>query len=422
MDSWTDKQLAIMKNGGNNKCNEYLKSKSGGTIDARTPIKQKYESSTAQLYKEVLKARVEGRPEPTTLPPTPATRGGGGGGTSMSAPSSMNGGGNNSGRGDPNGMERLLGESDQEYIARQTRLKEEARARMAAKFGGGGPRQMGGVGSSSMQGIGSNPNYTPGSGYGGGVDLDGAMSSVTSAFSTGLSMVSSVVNDESTRQSVSNLGSTASAYGGSFWNSLKSTVNEVAVTLTQPEDSNEDGLAALQREFESHRPAQSKYGGFGSDSLNNNNISSGGFSSSMMSSQQQQQPATSSSSTGGGGGSIQQGEAPGLPGEDRNGVERLTGESDEQYVVRQTRLRDEAKARMAAKFGSGGIGGGLSSAGPTTGSSSMSMSSSSPAPVSAPTPTTTTPNTNNNVRPTPMKLPTPARKLSSDDFFSDFGT
>ena len=48
------------------------------------------------------------------------------------------------------------------------------------------------------------------------------------------------------------------------------------------------------------------------------------------------------------------GEAMPGPGEDPNGIERLSGESDEQYVMRQTRLRDEAKARMAAKFGGGG--------------------------------------------------------------------
>merc|ERR1711957_274525 len=57
-------------------------------------------------------------------------------------------------------------------------------------------------------------------------------------------------------------------------------------------------------------------------------------------------------------------EAHGLPGEDRNGMESLTGETDEQYMIRQTRLRDEAKARMAAKFGSGG----LSSTGPPSSS------------------------------------------------------
>mmetsp|Transcript_8542 Transcript_8542/g.21339 ORF Transcript_8542/g.21339 Transcript_8542/m.21339 type:complete len:490 (-) Transcript_8542:271-1740(-) len=427
MDSWTDKQLALMKNGGNSKCNDYLKSK--GVDPKTTPIKAKYESQEAQLYKEVLKARVEGRPEPTSLPPTPARRNGaGGGGGGSSAPSSMNGagsaaGGGGGGGGDPNGMERLLGETDQQYIARQTRLKEEARARMAAKFGGGGgSRQMGGVGSggiggggSSMQGIGSNPNYTPGSGYG-GVDLDGAMTSMTSAFSSGLSMVSSVVNDESTRASVSNLGTTATAYGGSFWNSLKSTVSDVAVTLAQPEGG-DDGLAALQREFESHKPAQSKYSGFGSDSMNRNTggagnagfgggNTGGGFSS-------QPSPAAAAPTSG----SMQ--EAPGLPGEDRNGVERLTGETDEQYVARQTRLRDEAKARMAAKFG----GGGLSSAGPSASSSSASpMPTMTPAPVSAPAPPPPQAPSSGNLRPTPMKLGTPARKLSSDDFFSDFGS
>ena len=57
--------------------------------------------------------------------------------------SSMSGGGKG-GPPDPNGMERLPGESDADYIARQTRLRDEAKARMAAKFGGGG---MGGVGS-----------------------------------------------------------------------------------------------------------------------------------------------------------------------------------------------------------------------------------------------------------------------------------
>ena len=37
-------------------------------------------------------------------------------------------------RGDLNGMESLR-DSDAEYVAHQTRLEEEARARMAVKFG-----------------------------------------------------------------------------------------------------------------------------------------------------------------------------------------------------------------------------------------------------------------------------------------------
>ena len=68
------------------------------------------------------------------------------------------GGVGGAGSGDPNGMERLAGESDQQYVARQTRLREEARARMAKKFGSNGG-SMGGVGSGGrMQGIGSISN------------------------------------------------------------------------------------------------------------------------------------------------------------------------------------------------------------------------------------------------------------------------
>lgn len=62
----------------------------------------------------------------------------------LSSISSHSSGGGAKGAPDPNGMERLPGESDADYIARQTRLRDEAKARMAAKFGGGG---MGGVGS-----------------------------------------------------------------------------------------------------------------------------------------------------------------------------------------------------------------------------------------------------------------------------------
>ena len=73
------------------------------------------------------------------------------------------------GRPDPNGAEALPGESTRDYIARQEKLKTEARARMRAKFGSGG---LGGVGSdgsyrgggSVMQGVGSNSDYDPSTG------------------------------------------------------------------------------------------------------------------------------------------------------------------------------------------------------------------------------------------------------------------
>ena len=57
MDSWTPAQLKIMNDGGNKKFMDYITSKG---IPASTPIKEKYESDAAQLYKEILKARAEG--------------------------------------------------------------------------------------------------------------------------------------------------------------------------------------------------------------------------------------------------------------------------------------------------------------------------------------------------------------------------
>eukprot|EP00900_Chrysochromulina_parva_P000886 jgi/Chrpa1/10799/Chrysochromulina_OHIO_Genome00020191-RA len=60
------------------------------------------------------------------------------------------------GRGDRNGVEPLEGESEAEYVARQQQIREEAAARMRAKFGGsgglGGGMKMGGVGSSGSGG------------------------------------------------------------------------------------------------------------------------------------------------------------------------------------------------------------------------------------------------------------------------------
>ena len=370
MDSWTDAQLAQMKMGGNDKCNAYLQQHG---IGPRTPIKPKYESPVAQLYKAILKARVEGKPEPTSLPPPAPPRSGNY--TSAAASHAAT---------DANSMERLPGESEQQYVARQTRLREEARARMAAKFGGNGA-SMGGVGNStSMQGMGSDPNYNPRSG---GYSNSGGGGDVLNSFSSGLGAalgvagsyagsVAAKLQSEDTLQSVKTVGS-------SFWGTLTSSVSTVAATLT--DDTNDDGLSDLQRQFASQKPTQSKYAGFGSSST------SGGMSC---------QPVSSPSSFGAPS-AVQ--EAPGLPGEDRNGVERLTGESDEQYVVRQTRLRDEARARMAAKFGGGGAAsmGGVGSSPPPPQSSSHTL----PPPSSRTSPPSSQAKTN----------------VNANDFFSSFG-
>merc|ERR1712176_758395 len=157
------------------------------------------------------------------------------------------------------------------------------------------------------------------------------------------------------------------------------TVGDVASSVAQPDGN--DGLAALQQNSQSHKPSKSKYSGFGSTNTSTLNPSSssmfdnfGSNSSAMGSMSHQNSMRAAATPPTSGGGALQ--EAPGLPGEDRNGMERLTGETDEQYVLRQTRLRDEAKARMAAKFG----GGGLSSAGQSSSTYTPAVSR----PVSAP--------------------------------------
>lgn len=67
MDSWTDQQLASMKAGGNQTCIDFL-SNHGVDMGLTASAKEKYDCPPAELYRQVLKARVEGRPEPTELP------------------------------------------------------------------------------------------------------------------------------------------------------------------------------------------------------------------------------------------------------------------------------------------------------------------------------------------------------------------
>lgn len=390
MDSWNPKQLQLMKGGGNAKCAAYLTQKG---VAANTPIKQKYESPAAQLYKEVLRARVEGRPEPTELPK-----------------SAKPAGGHDQ---DPNGMQRLLGETDDQYILRQTRLKEEARQRMAQKFGGSNGMSSSG---SRMAGIGSDPNYGS---SGGGSSMDSfvsgfgsALTMVGSLTATAASSAASVISDPNTTRQLSSLGGSVVSTGSSLWSSFGTTLGSVVGVES---GATADGLSDLQRQMASQRTGNTKYAGFGSDTMN-----TGGINNSV---------------TGGGGlGSgpaIQ--ECPGMPGEDRNGIERLTGESDEQYVARQTRLRDEAKARMAAKFGNGG----LSSAGPSSSSYSPSPSSfsfaqkptqSAPSssgmqfkPTTTATPPRSAPNSGSFGGVQSKPVVTKMKVTNSDDFFSSFG-
>ena len=66
MDSWTDAQLEKMKKGGNQACKDFLIQH--GLDFENLTIKERYDSPPAQLYQQVIKARVAGEPEPTELP------------------------------------------------------------------------------------------------------------------------------------------------------------------------------------------------------------------------------------------------------------------------------------------------------------------------------------------------------------------
>jgi hypothetical protein len=75
MDAFTDKQLtALLQGGGNDACNAFLQ---GHDIAAKSNIsgdgafvREKYDNPVAELHRQKIKARVEGREEPTALPAT----------------------------------------------------------------------------------------------------------------------------------------------------------------------------------------------------------------------------------------------------------------------------------------------------------------------------------------------------------------
>ena len=67
MDSWTPSQIERMKLGGNDACKEFLISHD---VDFDTlSIRQRYDTPAADLYQNVLKAKLNGTPIPTELPP-----------------------------------------------------------------------------------------------------------------------------------------------------------------------------------------------------------------------------------------------------------------------------------------------------------------------------------------------------------------
>lgn len=206
-----------------------------------------------------------------------------------------------------------------------------------------------------MGGIGSDPNYNPNSGYGMSsgmpVDLSSASTAVMSGLGSAFGALGSVASSVTQAVQDPALTSTVSQTAGSFWGSLSAGASTFVTSVTAPDGGGSDGLEDLHRQFHSQAKPDSKYAGFGSDNTMNSYTGNGGGGGSGFGN-----ATTSATAPDFLSGSTLTEARPG-PGEDPNGIERLSGESDEQYVMRQTRLRDEAKARMAAKFGGGGMGG-----------------------------------------------------------------
>lgn len=190
MDSWTEKQINMMRQGGNKQFNDFLAQYS---VKKAMAIPQKYATPASMLYKDRLSAKVEGRELPTQLPVV------------ASNPSSSV----------YEGTDPLPGESETDYVARQKLLQEKARERMRAKFG-----TSNGL-SGKMGGVGSDPNYNPNKTGSSSDVINGALGFLGSAVGNVTSQVQS----------------------GEGWNMMKSGVTDlwskassVVADITKPED------------------------------------------------------------------------------------------------------------------------------------------------------------------------------------------
>ncbi|GMF33818.1 unnamed protein product [Phytophthora fragariaefolia] len=201
MDSWTDWQVLQMQKGGND---SFRAAFSAAGVPTDLSISEKYNTPQAEAYRQRLTAIAEGRSPPSLPQWDPSMRKPA---SSSFSSASFSGGG--SAGGDTRGVEALKGESEQDYVARQMKLREEARARMAAKFGGNG-----------MQGIGSGGEtrapVAPAGGFG---DLSGALSYFTSTVTSAASSAASIVKDQ-------DLGSKVS----SGWSYVSSAIQDPALS------------------------------------------------------------------------------------------------------------------------------------------------------------------------------------------------
>lgn len=436
MDSWSQAQIDMMKRGGNGRLRDWFGDRG---VPNNMRISAKYLTPDATYFAKRLKAEVEGKEMPAMPPRMPVD-------ASVDYT-----------RGDPKGKEKLRDESDEDYIARQRMLTDEAKARMRAKFGAGSGSMAG-----SMAGVGSDPSYVPGGGGGGGgIDV----ASVTAGLGTLWGSLAETASAARERLAEAELGrklkeKAAAAHEVATAKWVESVDEETRATLRAQREKAAGvakvavgKVAAALAEDDGGGDAWDDWGDSKPKRFPRTSSSGGGGGSTGNLAGMSDGSSGGDGISGGGGGAWGGGgddECPPGPGEDKEGRERLTGESEDQYARRQIRIRDEAKERMRLKFGGGGLGGvgssstssfssslSSSSYGSSSyGSSSSSERSSPPLSVSsweaaAPVARPAQPQGMQlGASPKPMASPTPAAarpavaspKPATTDFFADFGT
>ncbi|RLN70148.1 hypothetical protein BBJ28_00022253 [Nothophytophthora sp. Chile5] len=271
MDSWTDKQVLQMQKGGNEAFREAFAT---AGVPTDLSISEKYNTPQAEAYRQRLTAVVEGRAPPSLPRYDPSMRK-----PASSSFSSASYAGGGAAGGDTRGVEALKGESEQDYVARQIQLREEARARMAAKFGGNG-----------MQGIGSGgETRAPPSASGGLGDLSGAFSYLSTTVTTAASSAASLVKDKDLGSKVSSgwsyvqstisdpaLSQNVKSSASTGWSALSSGASMLLHTAQTVVDSTvgsgsassgSGGLGSAFPRTNAELPATGKYQGMGSSSM-----------------------------------------------------------------------------------------------------------------------------------------------------------
>jgi ADP-ribosylation factor GTPase-activating protein 1 len=234
-------------------------------------IQQKYNTPQAEAYRQRLTATVEGKPLPSMPKWNPSCLPQSGGGSGSHGSSS-------SGAGDSKGVEALKGESEQDYVARQMRLKEEARARMQAKFGAGGLQGIGSGGETAA------PSYNAGGGI---TDLSSAFSYLSTTVTTVASTAVNAVRDGDVGSKVSTgwsyvqntltdptLTSTVKSTAATGWSTLSSGANAVwktaqTVVETAVNSPKSDGPSNFPRTNPT-LSSSGKYAGMGGNTEMNN--------------------------------------------------------------------------------------------------------------------------------------------------------